>query len=80
MISEQDRQAILDGAYGITRDGEKAKILHFSEKNGPRQKYLFLIFSENGEEVVWLFDDFTFDRNNHHPYIVGLWVDEPEPL
>ena len=43
MISEQDKQAILDGAYGITRKGKKVKILHFSKKNGPRpsiKKYL----------------------------------------
>lgn len=81
MISEQDKQAILDGAYGITRNGKKVKILHFSEKNAPHQKYLFLIFYKNSEEVVWLFDDFTFNQSIGHSHdIVGLWVDEPEPF
>lgn len=27
MISEQDKQAILNGAYGITRDGYKCKYI-----------------------------------------------------
>lgn len=81
MISEQDKQAILNGAYGVTRSGKKAKILHFSEKNAPYQKYLFLIFYKNSDESAWLFDDFTFHRNTEHFHdIVGLWQDNPEPF
>ena len=81
MISEQDKQAILDGAYGITRKGKKVKILHFSKKNAPHQKYLFLIIYKDSEECIWLCDDFTFNENVEHIHdVVGLWVDEPEPF
>ena len=51
MISEQDKQAILNGVCGITRDGNKAKLLFQSDKNPIDSKYLFLIY---GEDVIGL--------------------------
>ena len=83
MISEQDKQAILNGAYGVTRDGCKAKLVftsNFEKNNSP---YLF-VYEETEYESYsshWLNSKFCEGEEPDSEYdIVGLWQDKPEPF
>ncbi|MFU2115446.1 hypothetical protein ACLRAI_10395 [[Pasteurella] aerogenes] len=85
MLSEQDKQAILNGAYGITIEGKKIKYIGKRElSNGEYAfPYFFVILSENGDisRSTYLSENLTYalgDGNNHE--IVGLWEDKIEPF
>ncbi len=88
MISEQDKQAILNGAYGITRSGVKVKHLFTSNLNTNGLMYLFVSYEkERGKEAYsnsayWVTKDFTFfvDKESCGNDIVKLWEDKPEPF
>ena len=87
MINEKDKQDILNGEYGITRNGFKIKYLFTSEINKKNCRHLFLVYREvNGKVsehfVIWLTEDFKFllvDRE-HDFDVVGLWKDKTEPF
>lgn len=85
MISEQEKQAILDGAYGITAGGKKVKYIGKRElaEGEYAFPYFFVILSENGNisRSTYLSEDLTYalgDGNIHE--VVGLWEDKPEPF
>ncbi len=81
MISEQDKQAILNGAYGITRDGHKCK--YIGSTDNCYYSNLFVIYntSELIINSVKLTDNFTYYANNTHINdVVELWKDLPEPF
>ena len=85
MISEKDKQAILNGAYGITVEGKKVKYIGKRDlaEGEPAFPYFFVILSENGKISIgsYLSEDLTYalgDGNAHE--IVGLWEDKPEPF
>lgn len=87
MISEQDKQAILNGAYGITRNGTKVKYLFTSDVNSPQSKCLFAEYIEKEGKLdfhnsLWLSEDFKFYTHSkeHKLDVVGLWKDKPEPF
>lgn len=88
MISEQDKQAILNGAYGVTREGNKVKYLFKSDINQAQNRYLFTEYVVKDGKVdfnnsLWLSDDFTFyvnTRKEHNLDVIGLWQDKPEPF
>ncbi|PHI41010.1 hypothetical protein CBG46_10120 [Actinobacillus succinogenes] len=78
MITEQDKQAILNGACGITRDGNKAKLLFQSDKNPIDSKYLFLIYRKDGHDDAWLNEQLQyFDDSTCRDDVVGLWQNKP---
>lgn len=87
MINEKDKQAILNGEYGITRNGFKIKYIFTSEVNIKNRRHLFLVYREVNGKVsehfdIWLTEDFKFilaDRE-HDLDIVGLGEDKPEPV
>lgn len=82
MISEKDKQAILNGAFGVTRDGRKAKLVGFKIDGSP----VFDIENHSAvantlAELIVLTDDFTFYTDKEHRLdIIGLWQDKPEPF
>lgn len=85
MITEQEKQAILDGAYGITAGGKKVKYIGKRElaEGEFAFPYFFVILSENGNisRSTYLSEDLTYalgDGNIHE--VVGLWEDKPEPF
>ena len=88
MISEQDKQAILNGAYGVTRSGTKVKLVFTSNLNTNGLMYLFVSYeNERGKETYsnsayWVTKDFTFfvDKESCGNDIVKLWEDKPEPF
>ena len=59
MISEQDKQAILNGAFGKTRDGRKAKFIGFNHSDNP----VFEIETESGKYSDWKL--YSFLKNFH---------------
>ena len=80
-----NKQAILNGSYGVNRRGNKVKYLFTSNLNDDSKVYLFIEYSQrNCGEVVcrdtlWTYDDFTFYNGKEHPAdIIGLWQDKPE--
>ena len=88
MISEQDKQAILNGAYGITRNGTKVKYLFTSDINSIQNKHLFVEYILKDGKLdfhnhLWLTEDFKYyvdSRNEYRLDVIGLWKDKPEPL
>lgn len=81
MISEQDKQAILNGAYGITRNGRKAKYIgtFYSEKY-PN----YFIFLDEDDKIFYgakFTNDFReYENAVSNLDILGLWQDKPEPF
>ncbi|MCT8823532.1 hypothetical protein KZ326_04055 [Glaesserella parasuis] len=82
MISEQDKQAILNGAYGISRNGMKCKFIDICDTED-NYTHFFVYFSDNGliHHHSYLTKDFvdstTIKTVND---VVGLWEDKPEPF
>ncbi|MDO9858950.1 hypothetical protein Q7453_11475, partial [Glaesserella parasuis] len=82
MISEQDKQAILNGAYGISRKGLKCKFVGFT--NGTHSYvHMFVYFNTEGfiVNIEYLNENF----NNSTAFesledVIGLWQDKPEPF
>ena len=80
MISEQDKQAILNGAYAITRNGRKAKYIGTYASND--YPYYFIFLDEDGDIVhsTALTKYFKeYENASSEADIVGLWQDKPEP-
>lgn len=80
MISKQDKQKILNGAYGISRDGSKCKFVGTTTSSN--FKYLFVYFNEKGLIVLnaHLSENFIeYNTTNSRLDIVGLWEDKPQP-
>lgn len=84
MLSEQDKQAILNGAYGLSRDKSKMQLIFTSDKNITMFKHLFIKHGENNHTEVWLDENLQYltnvDQNEYD--IIGLWEEsiEPEPF
>lgn len=81
MISKQDKQKILNGAYGISRDGSKCKFVGTTTSSN--FKYFFVYFNEKGLIVLnaHLGEDFIeYNTTNSRLDVVGLWEDKPEPF
>ena len=82
LINEQDKQAILAGAYGITRSGQKVKHVFTSNTNTRVKRNLFILYENTGgHSHYWASDNFTFYTIDTHSLdVVGLWEDKPEPF
>ena len=81
MISENDKQAILNGAYGITRSGRKCKYVGLS--NQPDNPYVFIYF-DSLDKIVgtnYLNETLLYRKNDMTVFdVIGLWEDKPEPF
>ena len=88
MISMQDKEAILNGAYGVTRSGKKVKYVGKRDTvdKDPAFPHFFVVFNENDEisRTLILTEDLTsftefkgFGVDND---VVGLWEDCVEPF
>lgn len=81
MISEQDKQAILNGAFGVTREGKKVKFL--GKDDSIKDTFWYCIYTADN-----LVDDFMayktlakrYTNNETRFDIVGLWQEKPEPF
>ena len=79
MISEQDKQAILNGACGITSSGHKAMFVGTIATS--YYKHLFTIKKDNGDITTCVYsDELRFCHVISELDIVGLWDDRPEPF
>ncbi|MGX2974439.1 hypothetical protein ACWIUH_05575 [Ursidibacter arcticus] len=76
-INEQDKQAILNGAYGITNAGYKAKIVYKSLED-TEYPYLVVVNTRYGETSYWVDKNLcgAFAERN----ITGLWVRPLKPF
>ncbi|OOF40665.1 hypothetical protein BKK47_03405 [Rodentibacter mrazii] len=83
MLSEKEIEALKNGAYGITREGYKAKYLGVCEGED-EVFHTWVIYNENGsiKESVDAYDTFVSYYRNHEDRddIIGLWQDKPEPF
>lgn len=82
MISEQDKQAILNGAYGISRKGLKCKFIGFT-KGSHSYIHMFIYFNEKGfiTNTEHLNENLTNSTAFETPEdVIGLWEDKPEPF
>ncbi|VTU08621.1 Uncharacterised protein [Actinobacillus porcinus] len=81
MISEEDKKEILNGAYGISRDGVKCKYVGLSDyENYP---YVFIYFNDADEiaRIHQLSEDFRNIKDTEHEIdVVGLWENQPKPF
>lgn len=75
MLTEEIKQAILNGAYGVTRNGLMA-IFTEKDSNDEIKPYKFAVFNKDRSysDDVWLDKDLCFyDKDDEHPYdIIGL--------
>lgn len=81
MISEQDKQAILNGAYAVSRRGHKAKYL--GETSSLSHPYCFVYYDQKGKIIVSYHLTKNFIHYKEEPStfdVVGLWQDKPEPF
>lgn len=82
MISEKDKQAILNGAYGISRGGKKCKFVgKAAHPDDYTHKFIYL----NNEGLIhtstYLNNDFkNYDGIISDFDVIGLWEDKPEPF
>ena len=79
MISEKDKQAILNGAGGITSSGHKAMFVGTIATS--YYKHLFTIKKDDGDITTCVYsDELRFCHVRSELDIVGLWDDRPEPF
>lgn len=83
MISEREKQAILNGAYGITREGKKVKYVGKREPVDEHSDYphFFVVINQKGEitRTLCLSEDFTHYLGNESDHsVVGLWENRLE--
>lgn len=76
MITEQEKRAILNGAYGITRNGVKCKYIG----TNTLQRYVFAFFNDK-DEILHVIDMLgKFRRFKHYEEgefdVVGLWENQ----
>jgi len=79
MVSEQDKQAILKGAYGVTRDGHK--VLYVGTVASSHYKHLFAV-EKGGEDTTRCVysDELKCSHIRNGLDIIGLWEDRPKPF
>ncbi|WP_150538868.1 hypothetical protein [Actinobacillus vicugnae] len=80
MLSENDKQAILNGAFGVTRTGQKAKFLG---KNARSDHTWWCFYNDDGsvDDFKPFQSVFEYRENKQaHFDIIGLWQDKPEPF
>ena len=84
MITEKDRQAILNGTWGVTRDGCKCKVVYKNDNLSDKQQILIIIENNTktgGYITKWLNWDLREFSNYTSVFdIVKLWKDKPEPF
>lgn len=82
MISEQDKQALLNGAYGISRNGFKCKFINLIDTEDP-YTHFFVYFNDTGliSHYSCLTKDFVdCSMITTINDVVELWEDKPEPF
>ncbi|WGE81797.1 hypothetical protein NYR66_02055 [Actinobacillus equuli subsp. haemolyticus] len=80
MLSENDKQAILNGAFGVTRTGQKAKFLG---KNARSDHTWWCFYNDDGsvDDFKPFQSVFEYRENKQaHFDIIGLWQDKPDPF
>lgn len=82
MISEQDKQKILNGAYGVSRNGLKCRFI--GNTTNKIFIHMFVYFNNDDLLIVdkaTVTKDFVKDTYIELPTdIVGIWKDKPEPF
>lgn len=79
MISENDKQAIFGGAYGVTSDGHKATYVGTIASS--YYKHLFVVEKDDGDIITCVYsDELKFCHVRSGLDIVGLWEDRPKPF
>lgn len=80
MLSEKEIEALNNGAYGVTKNGEKIKIVGESSNN----TFLYARYNSDGLIDGILYYDlphhYCRDRRDSIYNIVGLWGYKPEPF
>lgn len=81
MLSNQDKQAILNGSYAVTRRGQKAK--YIGKRDSKDYPHSFILYNEKDEirSTFIVSEEMQHDaESDSQKDIVGLWVDKPEPF
>ncbi|THA09432.1 hypothetical protein [Rodentibacter pneumotropicus] len=79
MLSEKEIEALKNGAFGVSRDGRKARYIGDNKNGSP----VIARFCEDGTFVSTHIytTSFVFSEGiETHFDIVGLWEDKPEPF
>ncbi|MBN6068958.1 pyruvate kinase [Aggregatibacter actinomycetemcomitans] len=71
MLNEQEKQAFLNGAYGVTQSGDKCRLV-FDTKTDRDNPYLVVGTKEGTWSSWW--------TNRDLSCVVSLWQDKPEPF
>lgn len=79
MISENDKQAILNGAYGVNRNGKKCKFIGITDE--PVYSHFFVYYDSSNQITTCckLTKNFLYSIGDIRGLdVVGLWEDKPE--
>ncbi|SUT93548.1 Uncharacterised protein [[Actinobacillus] rossii] len=82
MISEKDKQAILNGAYCVSRKGYKCKFVG-NAANTDDYTHTFIYLNKEG--LIYTLMKLNHNFKNYEKMdsdfdVVGLWEDKPEPF
>lgn len=79
MLREKEIKALMDGAYGVTRDGRKA--LYVGTDGDDEHTWLLFMASNPNRPKEFKVGYYTFNQNDLRDYdIVGLWENRSEPF
>lgn len=79
MISEHDKQAILNGAFGVTRAGHKVSCVGTIASS--YYKRLFVVEKDGSDKTMCVYsDELKCSHVRSGLDIVGLWEDRPIPF
>ncbi|AOF53660.1 hypothetical protein [Rodentibacter caecimuris] len=82
MLTEEIKQKLLNGAYGVTKNGTKVKYIGKLMGN-TKYPLVFATYNKNGdyENTICYTKNFTYCLDSEFVHdIVGLWQDKPEPF
>ena len=82
MLSEEDKKALLNGAYGISRNGCKCKFINLTDT---KDSYTHFVVYFNDTGLITHYSRLTKDFVDCYTLktrddVVGLWEDKPEPF
>ncbi|MCT8823533.1 hypothetical protein KZ326_04060 [Glaesserella parasuis] len=79
MINESNKEAILNGACGISRDGYKCRYVGKNESS--ELPYLFVYYKSNGivKDIVSISEQFRYLTDREHEFdVIDLWENRVE--
>lgn len=81
MLSEANKQAILNGATALSRDRRKCKYIGKNESSEFPYQFVYYGPNEVVEDIASISEQLCYLKNDKHNFdVIGLWKDGGEPF